>query len=168
MTDQIDIPELKARFAADLLRSKDPDGEAFLIASKLVLGNNNLAVEMSRDWPKDPEVLRIQNELIAEHGIESFMPSKLDVMRKLWQLSEGSYVDARDKISALNAYSEIAGYKPPKGASVINNNSNSVTPTTNVVANKVMLVAASETDADWFKRAEKQQDDLMKAGEDAN
>jgi len=156
------IPELKAQFAEAILRAKEPEAEAFQIAWDLTSGDNNFANEISRDWLNDPEVRRIQQQLVEANGLESFLPSKYDVLKKLFKIAD-STPSADDKIKALRTYSEIAGFieKNPK---VVNNNTNG--NTTQVRANKVMLIPVSTSDDDWFEKVKQQQANLRKNAED--
>lgn len=69
--------ELKRLFAIGMLKTpiKKPT-DAYDIATS-IFGSDTVAAMMAgANWPTDVEVLRIRDELLAEHGPQFFLPSK--------------------------------------------------------------------------------------------
>jgi len=144
--------ELKAEFARLLLKSpSDP----FKAALMLFPDNTNRALRVANDWPADPEVMAAQAALLEEDGELSFLPTKADFARKIWDKMDEERLAPEDFAKLGKLYADVRGFieKPQTN---INNNVNNVT-------NRVMVIRESESNDDWEAKLRKQQEDLTNA-----
>jgi hypothetical protein len=141
----------KERFAAALLRF---EGKAFEAAKATFPGDTNRAMLASSKWPDDPEVIEEMARLKAELGDEYFLPTRADLARALWRLSEDEKVEARERLLAYKTYADVLGFiAKPEAASTTNNN----------ITNKVLIVPASATAEEWESRLIARQAKLIDA-----
>jgi len=136
--------EHKRRFAELILKSPaDPFPSALVIYPD----NVQRAMHAAMNWPKDPEVLAIINELQGEQGEMGFLPSKADLGRLVWDMAKNPGLDVDDRIKAAKLYAEIRGFveKAPVG------------PVVNINQNRVMVIESQGTDDEWSARLAAQQ-----------
>ena len=152
MSDQDEEKQLKAAFARLLL--KNPD-DPFKAALAVFPDNTSRALRVANEWPGDSEVLNFQAELIEEDGELSFLPTKADLARNIWDKMQSDRICADDYAKLGKLYADVRGFieKPQTN---INNNVNNVT-------NRVMVVRESASDADWEAKLRKQQEELTNA-----
>jgi len=147
--DSRDEDTLKDAFAAELLRTPN---DPFKAAQKIV-GNTIRALQMSQDWPTDVYVLKRQVELIEEFGEDNFLPSKLTLARRIYELGETTTASISERLAAYRLYADLRNFieKP----SLINQNNLTVNN------NKVMVVQDFGSDDQWEETAKNQQMKLV-------
>ncbi len=143
--------ELKAEYARLLLKITDP----FKAALQLFPDNTSRALRVANEWPTDPEVVAAQSELLEEDGELSFLPTKADLARNIWDRMQNERVSPDDYAKLGKLYADVRGFieKPQTNVSVNNN----------VTNNRVMVVRENGTDEDWEAKLRKQQENLTNA-----
>lgn len=116
--------ELKRLFAIAMLKKplRKPQ-DSYDIATTIFGGDTVSGMRAGSSWPTDPEVLRMRDEMLQQHGAEFFLPTKEDVARELLDIANEKYDngqlkhDARDREKLLRLYCEVMGYieKPTPG-----------------------------------------------------
>ena len=123
-----DEERLKKEFAASLLKTPNEPFKAALA----VFGSDSMAaMHAANYWVHDATVKAEQDRLIEELGEAAFLPSKAQIARELYELSQKERLSQTDKlrIDALNSYAKLMGWitdsakinnnvKAEKGASV--------------------------------------------------
>lgn len=144
--------EAKEKFARLLL--KEPS-DPFAIAIKVFPDDTKKALRIANEWPSDPEILAMQEKLTEEEGELAFLPTKGQLAREVWNMMHDKYTDAATFAKLGKLYAEIRGFVEKPQTSV----------TTNVqqVANKVMVVRESVSDAEWERKLLDQQTRLSNA-----
>lgn len=146
--------EEKAAFAAMLLRESDP----FKVALELYPDNTNRALRVANEWPKDPEVLEIQRKLMGDSDNLSFLPSKAELARDIWERMKGTPVNGVNIPTTAEEYTKLAKlYAEVRGFIEKPQNNQNVT----VVVPKVIEMPTHGTDEDWEAAAAKQQRELL-------
>ncbi len=132
-----------------LTMPKDP----FKAALEIFPENTNRALRIAAEWPKDPEVLEIKEKLLsnAKEGELSFLPSKTEWAREVWNMSQNKNIDFENKIKVLKLYADGRGF--------IEKQSNG--PVVNVNQNRVIVVRDLGTDDEWETKAAVQQKALL-------
>lgn len=148
---------LKDLFAVALLRTPDDPFKAACAVFGLDTGR---ALRASAEWVNDMYVLAKQAELLELHGEDFFMPTKLTLARRVFELAESANIDKKDKIKAYELYGNIMGFiaKQTAIANVTNNNT--------VVSNRVMVVKDHGTDEDWERKTVEHQSKLLEHARD--
>lgn len=140
---------LKDLFAAALLRQPD---NPFAAACSVFGLDTSRALQASAEWINDPYVLTRQAEMLETMGEEAFLPSKLSLARKVFQLAEATK-DAKDRLKAYELYGNIMGH--------IHKQTAIANVTNNVTTNKVMVIKDYGTDEAWEQKAREQQSKLI-------
>src|SRR6266699_1837950 len=107
--DDRDDSALKSAFAAALLRyPNDP----FKAAQQVFPGGNDQlrALTAAQQWLNDPEVINLQAALIKEFGEENFLPSKLLLARRVFELGERERASQSERLAAFRLYAELRGF----------------------------------------------------------
>lgn len=144
----------KEMFAAALLRTPhDPFGAACLVFGM----DSARALEASIKWIHDSFVLQRQAELLQEFGEATFMPSKLTLARRVYELAEDRNTDKKERIAAYKLYADIMGMIERQAL---------IGHQTNVTQNRVMVVRDFGTDDQWESAALKQQTKLIEHARD--
>lgn len=100
--------DLKRAFADALLRNpKKPAEAAYLVFPGGA--NAGRALQAANTWPHDPEVRKLQADLIAEHGAEHFLPTKEEVAMELLALSRDAEQSGQTRLGAYKLYLEARG-----------------------------------------------------------
>lgn len=148
--------ELKERFAAELLKTPE---NAFGAACRIFGMDTQTALRVSVEWVLDIVVLRKQAALLEEYGEEYYLPSQVELARKVWGLAIDDKADRKDKREAYKLYAEIRGWLKTGGGGVTVNN--------NVLnANRVMMLKDFGTDDNWEETAKKSQMKLVSNARD--
>ena len=142
--------DLKRKYAELLLKTPE---DPFKAACVLFPTNTNKAVWVSDNWSLDEDVLAFQNELLTERDEESFLPSKSEFARKIWQKMNNTHVDVDDYTKLGRLYADVRGFIE-KPQTTINNN-------TQNVANRVMVISDKGTEDEWEAKLLKQQKELV-------
>lgn len=153
--DERDAPTLKRAFAAALLRyPTDP----FKAALQLFPNNTMRALTVSQEWIADPFVMNVQAELIEELGEDHFLPSKVTLARRVFELGENARATQSEKLSAFRLYAELRGFIEKPGFTVNNN--------TQINQNRVMVMTDHGSNDDWETKALEQQTKLVEHSRD--
>lgn len=146
--------DLKRRFADALLRN--PNG-AYSAANKLGV-DHETAAHIARFWINDPEVARIQQELLEEYGPREFLPTREQAARTVYQRAESANND--DFVKMMKLYAEMMGFIEKPGLTI--NNTNNSQTVTNVM--QVPLVTSRD---EWERIAIPHQSNLQRIAEPA-
>lgn len=143
--------EAKADFARALLR--DPRHPLPVAIS--VVGERDMAraIEISRDWPNDAIVKKIQKELIKEFGESYFLPSKEDLARDVYEITRENKATVNEKLAAFRLYADIRGFIEKQAMNNIQNNT--------IVQNRVMIMPDYGSDDNWEEKLVTQQAKLI-------
>jgi hypothetical protein len=102
MLGQYDRMEMMKEFAVNLLKHPtDPYKAAFATTS-----DNGLALQIGRDWPRDPIVVGEMERLVASGDMKQFLPTKEEQARAIWMLAESEKVDVDNRLKAHRLYAE--------------------------------------------------------------
>lgn len=137
----------KAKFAALLLKTPS---EPFVAAMAVEPDNNGIALWIASHWIADDEVMAHQAKLRSMGEDLSDLPSKADLARTVWQLTQQGLFE--DRIKAAKLYAEVRGFidKTPPVAVNVNNN-------------RVMVIRDKGSNEEWENGVAKQQADLLSA-----
>lgn len=130
---------LKHDFAANLLRyPDDPFKAAFATTPE-----TGIALQIARDWPRDPVVQAEQDRLLTTGDAKSFLPTKEAQAKDIYALATSVAVADEDRLKAHRLYAEIMGFieKPISGS------------TTNILNQGVMIVRDAGSDEQWQEKA---------------
>lgn len=149
------MEEAEAKKAFALAWLREPK-DAFKAALAVFGQDTRAALNASTFWINDSEVLAEKDRLIqaAENGEDSFLPSKVEMLSDLYQLTKSTYVEGKDKVAAFKLYAEVRGWTPKAGPTVNVDNSK-------VVNNKVMVIQDHGSDNDWQEKLLRQQRQLI-------
>ncbi len=155
MTDQRNESEEKAAYAALLLKERDP----FKAALQLFPDNTNRALWVANHWPIDAEVKAEQERLMGEDDGSSFLPSKAELARDIWQRMQGTTLangvaippTPEEYAKLAKLYADVRGFieKPQTNVNV----------TTNV--QRVVEVPVFQSESEWENAAARQQRELL-------
>lgn len=150
MTEQNESEE-KAAYAALLLKERDP----FKAALQLFPDNTNRALWVANHWPIDTEVKAEQVRLMGEDDGSSFLPSKAELARDIWQRMQGTTLASgvtipptpEEYAKLAKLYADVRGFieKPQTNVNV----------TTNV--QRVVEMPVFQDEDAWEAAAAKQQ-----------
>lgn len=143
--------ELKAEYARLLLKHSDP----FKAALQLFPDNTSRALRVANEWPNDPEVMAAQADLLDEDGELSYLPTKADFARNLWDKMQEDRIAPEDYAKLGKLYADVRGFIEKPQTTINNNN--------NVTNNRVMVVRENGSDEDWEAKLRKQQEGLTNA-----
>lgn len=132
-----EMATLKRRFAYELLMK---DGDAFEAALS-VTSNTLEALRISETWAMDLEVRKATDLLQEEYPPEHFLPTKVELCRKVWGKLDDEDLDVSDFVRLSHHYSELRAFFPDKKSSGVQNNI--------VIQNKVMKVVDHGTRDEW-------------------
>lgn len=142
----------KAKFARLLL--KEPS-DPFAVALKVFPDDTKRALWVANNWPSDTEVLSLQEKAEEEEGELTFLPTKGQLCRGIWDKMNDKFTDADTYAKLSKVYAEVRGFiEKPQIA--VNTNIQNVT-------NKVMIVRENGSDADWERKLLEQQARLANA-----
>ena len=134
--------ERKTAFAIELLKSPDNPLKAALVIEP----NTGEALRMVHFWSNDEFVLSEKARLLKECGAKSFLPTKEEFAKAVYNLAEvAGFVD--DKLKAFRLYGDIMGFIEKPGVNINNN----------VVTNRVMVVNSNGSNDEWEQKLLKQQ-----------
>ena len=138
----------KAAFAAFLL--KEPN-EPFKAGLAVFPDDTRKALWVATHWLADPVVLAETKRLKAVGADLDGLPTKADLARTVWELTQMGPLE--DRIKASKLYADIRGFieKPQAQVAV------------NVNNNRVMVIRDQGSDADWESKVAKQQANLLNA-----
>jgi hypothetical protein len=138
----MDQVQLKYDYAANLLRYNDPFKAAFATTP-----DAGLALQIGRDWPRDPVVTTEMEKLLAGGDAKNFLPTKEAQAKNIYALAENEKVGVEDRLKAHRLYAEVMGFieKPNAGN------------TTNILNQGVMIVKDHGSDEQWQENARAQQ-----------
>lgn len=139
--------EAKRIFAENLIRFPDDPFKAGCAVYGMDTGS---ALRAATLWVQDADVKKYQAELLAEHGIAYFLPSKDEFAKGVYDFAT-TIRDPDNRIKALRLAAEVFGYIEKPGV-VVNNN---------VDNRRVMIVKDHGSDSDWETKAAKQQKKLI-------
>ncbi len=155
MTDQRNESKEKAAYAALLLKERDP----FKAALQLFPDNTNRALWVANHWPIDAEVKAEQERLMGEDDGSSFLPSKAELARDIWQRMQGTTLangvtippTPEEYAKLAKLYADVRGFieKPQTNVNV----------TTNV--QRVVEVPVFQSESEWENAAARQQRELL-------
>lgn len=147
--------EEKAAYAALLLKERDP----FKAALQLFPDNTNRALWVANHWPNDAEVKAEQERLIGVDDGASFLPSKAELARDIWQRMQGTTLPSgvvipptpEEYAKLAKLYADVRGFieKPQTNVNV----------TTNV--QRVVEVPVFQDESSWEAAAARQQRELL-------
>lgn len=127
-----DESEKKAAFAIELLKTP---ADPFRAALAVFATNTNKALRVANEWPADSFVISEVKRLKEEEGELSFLPSKADLARSLWERAHTATTGNDDFTKMARLYAEIMDFVP-KVSKV----------EANVKTSSVIQVVASATD----------------------
>lgn len=116
----------KLAFAVELLRSP---AEPFKAALAVFPNNTNKALKVANQWTADPVVMAEVQRLKDEVGELSFLPSKAELAKKLWD-SANECVFKDDQAKMFKLYAEVMGFitKESNGTPGARGGTNGMTP----------------------------------------
>lgn len=97
---------LKETFAREWLKTGDPFKAAMNIWPK----DTGRALRAAWEYPTDPEMLEIRAKLLADEGEKSFLPTKEELARDVYSLSEQTTRPIEERLKGYRLYAEIMGY----------------------------------------------------------
>ena len=111
--------QFKKAFAAELLKLPN---EPFKAALNVFGADSMAAMHAANYWVFDPIVKAEQDRLLEEQGEDAFLPTKPQIARELYELSQRERLTQADKlrIDALNSYAKLMGWI--SDSAKINNN----------------------------------------------
>ena len=104
---QADVDAQKELFAIAWLQYPD---DPFKAGLAVFPGEAGLAMNAAQSWVMDPVVLAKKAAVITEVGEESFLPTKVDLARAVWDLARNDKCANEEKIKAYKLYGEIRGF----------------------------------------------------------
>lgn len=139
--------DLKRDFAAHWLRyPDDPFKAAFLTTP-----DTGQALQIAKNWVKDPVVLAAKDALLLSSDALNYLPTKEQQCKDIYALATDTRQDAEDRLKAHRLYAEVRGFiEKPVGGS-----------TTNILNQGVMIVRDAGTDEQWQEKAAIQQRTLI-------
>lgn len=152
--DDRDETTLKSAFAAALLRTPH---DAFAAACSVFGTDTARALTVANSWVYDTDVLQFQADMIKEFGEDAFLPSKLTLARRIYDLGNDVRAELRDRLAAFKLYAELRNFieKP----AVVQNN-------VTVNQNRVMVVRDHGTNDEWAVKVRSQQARLIEHARD--
>ena len=99
----------KAAFAVELLKTP---ADPFRAALAVFATNTNKALRVANEWPADSFVIAEVERLKEEKGELSFLPSKADLARSLWERAHTASTDNDDFTKMARLYAEIMDFVP--------------------------------------------------------
>ena len=101
--------EQKTAFAVELLKSP---ADPFRAALAVFASNTNRALWIANHWPQDGFVKEEMRRLKEEEGELSFLPSKADLARSLWERAHSERTSNDDFTKMTRLYAEIMDFVP--------------------------------------------------------
>lgn len=141
--------ELKRKFAEAMLKL---DGDPFKAAFSII-PDVGLAMQAANTWPTDPIVAEAKILLLEEKGLRSFLPTKDEQARDIYNMANCEKLDAEVRLKAHRLYAEIMGNIERPALPTASN--------TNIIAQNVMVVKDHGTNDDWEMQAMQQQGKLV-------
>lgn len=154
-----EVAQKRAFARALLFHPTDPYKAAIMV---LGFENTGKALQIHLTWPLDQIVLQEQVRLIYEEGEETFLPSKLAVARRIFELAEGEHVPAKDRLAAYRLYAEMMEMVPRPSAIGVGH------LTVNQQNNRVLVMKDHGTDDEHEQHTMRQQAKLIEAAREDN
>lgn len=104
-----DEAEQKTAFAVELLKTP---ADPFRAALAVFATNTNKALRVANEWPANSFVMAEVKRLKEEEGELSFLPSKADLARSLWERAHTASTDNDDFTKMARLYAEIMDFVP--------------------------------------------------------
>lgn len=104
-----DEAEQKTAFAVELLKTP---ADPFRAALAVFASNTNRALWVANHWPNDSFVKEEMQRLKEESGELSFLPSKADLARSLWERAHSERTSNDDFTKMARLYAEIMDFVP--------------------------------------------------------
>lgn len=142
----------KYDYAIALLKTPD---DPFKAALAVFPYDTAKALAVSKEWPRDEEIIGLCDKLIQDEGEGAFLPTKEDLARAVFKRAERSLEDA-DAFKGYKLYADIMGHVEKPGTTVNNN--------TLVDNRRVMVVTDHGTDDEWEAKVLAQQTKLIEDG----
>lgn len=145
MSAEEDESKYKAAFAALLLENPT---NPFQAANGVFPDDTRRALWIATHWLNDPEVRKEVDRLRNKGADLDALPSKADLARAAWELTQVGLFE--DRIKAMKLYADIRNFieKPNNAVNV------------NVNQNRVMIVKDHGSNEQWESELLKQQHDL--------
>ncbi len=141
--------ERKTAFAMELLKSPDNP----LKAALAIEPNTGEALRMVHFWTNDGFVIAEKARLLNENGAKSFLPTREEYAKAVYDLACSACEDLKDRLTAFRLYGDIMGFIEKPGVNINNN----------VVTNKVMVVNNNGSNDEWEQKLLRQQKALTYA-----
>lgn len=151
-SDGDDLDKYKKDFAYRLL--KNPF-DSFKAASEVFPRDRARALFIYNNWINDVDVIRYKEEHLENLGEEEFLPSKVDLLNKIWEKMHSKKIDHSDYQKFAKLYADLRGFCPKEAPQISMNIGESA---------KVMVVQNYGEDDDWEKAAKAQQRALLSDG----
>lgn len=109
--------DLKLKFARLIYKLPDNPENLFAAARQLfpMPEQMGLAATVARDWPYDP-VCKGELIRLGSAGEDEDLPTKADIGRRLMVIADNKDIGVRERLVALDKYSELMGMKPVPGS----------------------------------------------------
>lgn len=145
----MDELQLKIEFAKNYLRHNRNGFDAAF--ATVPTKSPGVALQMGRDWPKDPVVLVELERLMQGSEAKSFLPTKEKQAQDIYAIATSERVSVDEKLKAHRLYAEMMGHieKPVPGGNV------------NILTQGVMIVKDAGSDEEWQEKALAQQRRLI-------
>lgn len=111
--------EDKTAFAAELLKTPN---DPFKAALAVFDPDTGRALRAAHEWPNDPFVIAEQARLSEERGELSFLPTKADLARSLWERAHANTTTNDDFTKMARLYADIMDYVPKVAKVDLTNN----------------------------------------------
>lgn len=150
MSSALALPETEQKrlFAEQLLRLNDPMRAAIAIFGER---EGMRCFTISQTWPIDTEVKQLTKDLVEEHGLEHFLPTKVEVAKGIVEIVQRYSENPDLKLRAYKQYAELMDFMPKPATAAINLN----------VGVGVMVIRDHGSDGDWETKARAQQAKLI-------
>jgi len=143
----------RVQYAAELLREPNAFQAALAVFGESEIGR---CAYVAATWPEDPRILALQGRLLKDGGAKSFLPTKDEAVRSLWEMTKQKGIGVDDKVKCIKLMAEIQSWIQK----------DSIPVQVNVTSN-VMVVKDKGDDDSWEKALKAQQEKLTKRDEPA-
>lgn len=143
LLDEISLANYKRSYAYSLL--KNPE-DSFKAALEIFPLDKSAAIKISNIWPNDPDVVMFMREILDQRGEDEFLPSKNDLLKKVWDQLENKYLEPSDFVKLADQYAKLRDFYPE-----VKKDTSSI----NIVGDcaKVMVITSAQSDADWEEKS---------------
>lgn len=140
--DQLQLAELKTRFAIALLN--EPSSDPFKAAMSLGDIDTPTALQLAYKWQHDPEVLAEQKRILSDKTTaQAFLPTKEQQARDVYCLANNDKIDVETRLKAHRLYAELRSFieKPDTKINIP------------IVGSNVMIITDHGSDDEWEQKA---------------